>query len=185
MTRHHKGQGLMKPKQGCGRIFAVLAYFWTHEPPLTSGEENYPTGRSLQVLLDGKPIAQLDWIADDQPWHVYLITLIDPDQSKTEFALKTDEYLQSEMLKAERVLIQDRNSGWIKVPWLYLTAIYWEKGLLYTRDACRFEPPPRDPLPGDEMPGWGSVEDAHRLIQEAKRREATYGSEYERTNKNS
>jgi hypothetical protein len=138
----------------------------------------------MYVLLDGKPIAQLDWIEDNQPSHIYRLTLLDPDRSKTEFALKTDENLQSEMLKAERVLIQDRITGWIKVPWLYLTAIYWESGIVYIRDACRFEPPPREPLPGDEIPGWGSVADAHRLIQEAKRMEEPYKQEYERARGN-
>jgi hypothetical protein len=154
--------------QGCGRILACLTYFWSHEPRLSPHEES-DIGKSMHVLLDGKPIAQLDWIDDDQPSHIYRLTLIDTDRSKTEFALKTDENLQSEMLKAERVLIQDRYSGWIKVPWLYLTAIYWERGTVYIRDACRFEPPPREPLPEDEIPGWGSVADAHKLIQETMR----------------
>jgi hypothetical protein len=138
-------------------LIAALARWLGHPPAV---EQVYP-GAHFTVLWDGVPVGELDHLHYDQPAHIYRLTALTDDRSKLEYALNSTRREET-----YRLLLQDRDTGWLS-PDAYFTTRLRAEGTLALRLFGPFCRAPREPLPGDQVAGFGSWTDAQQLVREA------------------
>ncbi len=119
----------------------------------------------LRVFLQADAVADLDWLYDDQPSHVYRLIVLDHDRSRVDHALGSAWRLEETAVPP--VLIQTRATGRLLIPYVFFPSISWEEQIVRIRWYGPKLRPPRDPLPEDEIPGFGSAAEALRLVWEA------------------
>jgi hypothetical protein len=94
--------------------------------------------------------------------HVYRLTARTADREKIEYALHQTIDRPDEL----RTALQDSVTGYLMPESFFLSNVSWDDGTVRTREFGFYVPPPREPLPEDHIPGFGTWEEArHRLAQ--------------------